>query len=89
MKTFISICALFLLSIRVSSQSADSSRYFFLKASEEKSGRLYMQAYYDYKRALEFDAKNPDFLRGQTLCDKAITVDPSLKSLKTEARIDQ
>jgi tetratricopeptide (TPR) repeat protein len=44
-------------------QSADSSHYFSLKASEEKTGRLYMQAYQDYKRSLEFDAKNSDILR--------------------------
>jgi tetratricopeptide (TPR) repeat protein len=54
---------LILLSFHVSAQSADSSRYFYLKASEARSGRLYMQAYQDYKRALEFDPKNPDLLR--------------------------
>jgi tetratricopeptide (TPR) repeat protein len=49
--------------LHVSAQSADSSRYFSLKASEEKTGRLYMQAYQDYKHSLAFDARNPDILR--------------------------
>jgi tetratricopeptide (TPR) repeat protein len=57
-----------LLLLQVSAQSKDSSHYFYLKASEEKSGRLYMQAYFDFKKSLETDPKNPDLLRqlGQT-----------------------
>jgi tetratricopeptide (TPR) repeat protein len=60
---FIYIIILLSLRIQVSAQSADSSHYFFLKASGEQSSRLYMAAYQDFKRALDFDAKNPDLLR--------------------------
>jgi tetratricopeptide (TPR) repeat protein len=60
---FIYIIILLSLCIQVSAQSADSSLYFFLKATGEQSSRLYMVAYQDFKRALEFDAKNPDLLR--------------------------
>jgi tetratricopeptide (TPR) repeat protein len=69
MKTFILIVSLFSIYFRIAAQSGDSSRYFFLKASEEQSGRLYMQAYQNYKRALEFDAKNPDLLRNLGLTE--------------------
>jgi len=62
MKNFIYICILIVLCLQVSAQSADSSRYFFLKASEETAGMLYMQAYQDFKRSLELDAGNPDIL---------------------------
>jgi tetratricopeptide (TPR) repeat protein len=68
MKYFFILFLLLSLSLLVSAQSKDSSRYFYLKASEEKSGRLYMQAYLDYKKSQESDPNNPDLLRqlGQT-----------------------
>jgi tetratricopeptide (TPR) repeat protein len=68
MKQFSLFCFSLFLSLQVSAQSKDSSRYFYLKASEEKSGRLYMQAYLDFKKSLESDPDNPDLLRqlGQT-----------------------
>jgi len=62
-KISIYICLLFFLPGEIYSQSDDSSRYFYLKAAEAQSGRLYMIAYQNYKRSLEFDAKNPDLLR--------------------------
>jgi tetratricopeptide (TPR) repeat protein len=60
----------FLISLHTetTAQSEDSSRYFYLKASAAQTGRLYMVAYQNYMRSLEFDKKNPDILRslGQT-----------------------
>jgi tetratricopeptide (TPR) repeat protein len=56
-------CLLIFLPFEMYSQSGDSSRYFYLKGSEAQSGRLYLQAYQNYKRSLEFDPKNPDPLR--------------------------
>jgi len=44
-------------------QSADSSRYFYLKAMEEKSNRLYQPAYIDFLHSLEYDSLNADALR--------------------------
>lgn len=63
MKSFIYICILHLFCAYLCAQSPDSSRYFYLKGSGEKTGRLYMQAYLDFKRSLAFDDKNPDLLR--------------------------
>lgn len=54
---------LILFYIRTSAQSSDSSRYFYMKASEAQAGRLYMVAYQNFKRGLDYDAKNPDLLR--------------------------
>ena len=77
MKTFISVCWLLFLFTQISAQSADSSRYFFLRGTEEQSGRLYMQAYQDYKRSLEFDSKNTDLLRQLGVSDDAEHVNPN------------
>ena len=63
MKALYSVCILLILCMSAYAQSTDSSRYFYLKAAEAKAGRLYMQAYQDYKRSLEFDTKNPASLR--------------------------
>jgi tetratricopeptide (TPR) repeat protein len=63
MKSYFIIILLILFRIHATAQSEDSSRYFYLKASEAQAGRLYMQAYQDYKRSLGFDPKNPDLLR--------------------------
>jgi tetratricopeptide (TPR) repeat protein len=108
---FIYTGILLLLYIQVTAQTADSSHYFYLKATEAKSGRLFMATYQDFKQALESDPKNPGILRqlGETEVElrkyeevdmnnykpaipyfqKAIALDPSLKSLKTEIRIEQ
>ena len=46
-----------------SGQSADSSRYFYLKAMDEKSNRLFLVAYHDFQRSLDYDPVNADALR--------------------------
>jgi len=48
---------------KVRAQSADSSRYFFLKAMDEKSNRLFQTAYNDFMHSLEYDSLNGDALR--------------------------
>jgi tetratricopeptide (TPR) repeat protein len=61
---------LFMLSVCHSqAQAGDSSRLFYQKGTEASSGRLYMVAYQDFKRALEFDPKNPDLLRQMGLTE--------------------
>jgi tetratricopeptide (TPR) repeat protein len=68
-KKHFSISAFFVFFIAVtwvwkaSAQSADSSRYFYLKAMDEKSNRLYLVAYNDFQRSLEYDSVNADVLR--------------------------
>jgi tetratricopeptide (TPR) repeat protein len=49
--------------IRGAAQSNDSSRYFYLKATEEKANRLYLVAYNDFRHSLEYDSLNADALR--------------------------
>lgn len=49
--------------LKAQAQSADSSRYFFLKAADEKSNRLFLPAYTDFQRSLQFDSTGADLLR--------------------------
>ncbi|HEY4155518.1 MAG TPA: CDC27 family protein, partial [Puia sp.] len=49
--------------IKVNAQSNDSSRYFYLKALDEKSGRLFLAAYNDFRQSLEYDSTNAETLR--------------------------
>jgi tetratricopeptide (TPR) repeat protein len=51
------------ISAQVFAQSEDSSRYYYLKASEAKAGRQYMLAYQNYKRSLKTDSTNKETLR--------------------------
>ena len=60
---FLHICILICASFPSFAQTADSARHYFLSGSTAQSGRLYMIAYRDYKRAMDFDSKNPDLLR--------------------------
>ncbi|MFI5125069.1 MAG: tetratricopeptide repeat protein [Chitinophagales bacterium] len=58
------ICLIFLVfGLKGHAQSADSSRFFYLKALDEKSNRLYLVAYNDFQRSLQYDSTNPDALR--------------------------
>jgi tetratricopeptide (TPR) repeat protein len=47
----------------VYAQSGDSSRYFYLKALDEKSNRLFLVAYNDFQHALAYDSTDADALR--------------------------
>ncbi|MDP4130095.1 MAG: tetratricopeptide repeat protein [Bacteroidota bacterium] len=49
--------------LKAQAQSADSSRFFYLKALNEKSNRLNLVAYNDFQRSLQYDSTNPDVLR--------------------------
>lgn len=44
----------------VNAQNADSVTYFLQKGNEAKSSRLFMQAYQQYKKALQYDSSNTD-----------------------------
>jgi tetratricopeptide (TPR) repeat protein len=61
-KNFLIILALFMVWTG-RAQSADSSRYFYLRGLEERSNRLYLVAYNDLQRALGYDSLNADALR--------------------------
>jgi tetratricopeptide (TPR) repeat protein len=64
---------IFLLTVcKVSAQSADSSRYFYLRAMEEKSKRLNLVAYNDFQRALSYDSLSVDVLRETGLAAVAL-----------------
>lgn len=67
---FFIICLLSVLKVRA--QSSDSSRYFYLKALDEKSNRLYLVSYNDFHRALSYDTLNADVLRETGLAAVAL-----------------
>ena len=67
LKTLLLLFFLLTSLCKVRSQSADSSRYFYLKAMEEKSNRLYQPAYNDFQHSLEYDSLNTDALRAAGL----------------------
>ncbi len=62
-RTFVVLFIILASAWRTNAQSADSSRYFYLKAMDEKSNRLYLVAYTDFQRSLEYDSLNADALR--------------------------
>jgi tetratricopeptide (TPR) repeat protein len=89
MKNFILILAAMLLTWKAEAQSADSSRYFYLKAMDEKANRLYLVAYNDFQKSLGQDSLNTDALReaGRTAVElrkyaNAITIFEKLLSVQ-------
>ncbi len=65
-KTILLLCFLSGI-ILACAQKADSSRYYYLKASDERASRLLLPAFQDFKLALKADPKNTDALRGAGL----------------------
>lgn len=52
------VLSLLSLSVNTFAQDADSAAYFLQKGNEAKQGRLFMVAYQQYKKAIQFDAGN-------------------------------
>ncbi len=64
------ICLLSVLN--AGAQSADSSRYYFRRAMDEKANRLYLVSYNDFQRALSYDTLNAGVLRETGLAAVAL-----------------
>ena len=62
MKNLLLICCTFFTALAAFSQS-DSSGFFYQKGMEEKSKRLYMVAFNDFKKSVEFKQDNIDAQR--------------------------
>lgn len=63
MKNLFLICCVSFCAQLAHSQSSDSSSYFFQKGVEEKEKRLYMVAFNDFQRAVQFKSDNIDAQR--------------------------